>query len=722
MFGSGMGNSAQTQSVVRFQDFQVNLETGEVWKAGVRLKVQDQPFKVLTALLQRPGQIVTREELRQLIWPNESFGDFDHAVNLAIAKLRASLGDSAEVPHLIETLPRRGYRFIAPVENPGAGIAEPNRSAVPPSTSERTARFTSAKRLAFLFSFLGFLVVAALIFWLNLRSPLPVPRVIDSVQITNDVQITSNESSRGFFRLVRDGTRLYFQASFAEGSALVQASTQGGEIARIPTALEEPLAYDGSPVRPELLAGGGAFQGMTPDRPLWVVPLPAGPPHRMGDIIAHDACWAPDGSRLVFANKNDLFVVKPDGSQVRKLAASIYANWMRFSPDGTRLRFNVFDESSVDIFEMGVDGRGMHRLLSHACCGAWSSDGKYYFYHSGNDFGQIWVLPQRRSILGAVESSTPVQLTAGPVPFYGATTLSADGKQLFVVGIQPRVELVHYESRSKQFTPFLGGISAEELEVSRNGQWVAYTTVPEFNLWRSKFDGSERVQLTFPPMKAHEPRWSPDGTQILFTHQPNSDIASKIFVVPADGGAPKQLMPEVHLPGAIGAGAWLPDGNSIVFAQLLGCGDYSCVNGRFAIYKLDLKNQHVSEIPGSDGMYSARVSPDGRYVTALSTNQNKVMLYDFQTERWSELTQCNCSINWSHDSKFVYLVRKQEAQPAELVRISVPEGKIERVLDLKDVTLGGFWSDWISLLPDDSPLLMLDRSRPEIYRLELQYR
>jgi len=184
MFGSGMGNSAQTQSVVRFQDFQVNLETGEVWKAGVRLKVQDQPFKVLTALLQRPGQIVTREELRQLIWPNESFGDFDHAVNLAIAKLRASLGDSAEVPHLIETLPRRGYRFIAPVENPGAGVAEPDRSAVLPPTSERTARFTSAKRLAFLFSFLGFLVVAALIFWLNLRSPLPVPRVIDSVQIT----------------------------------------------------------------------------------------------------------------------------------------------------------------------------------------------------------------------------------------------------------------------------------------------------------------------------------------------------------------------------------------------------------------------------------------------------------------------------------------------------------------------------------------------------------
>lgn len=169
----------------------------------------------------------------------------------------------------------------------------------------------------------------------------------------------------------------------------------------------------------------------------------------------------------------------------------------------------------------------------------------------------------------------------------------------------------------------------------------------------------------------------------------------------------------------------MPDGNSIVFVQLLGCGpafELSCVYEKYAIYKLDLKTQHISKIPGSEGMYSARVSPDGRYVTALSTNQKKVMLYDFQTEGWSELTQCNCSINWSHDSKFLYLVRKQEDQPAELDRISVPEGKIERVLDLRDVTLGGFWPDWISPLPDDSPLLMLDRSRPAIYRLELQYR
>jgi hypothetical protein len=169
------------------------------------------------------------------------------------------------------------------------------------------------------------------------------------------------------------------------------------------------------------------------------VRVPAGPPHRVADIITHDACWAPDGRHLVFAKEKNLFIAKPDGSEVHKLAAADgYVDWMRFSPDGTRLRFNVFLSNGAQIFEMRADGSGLHRLFTHACCGAWSPDGKYYFYHTGNaldtargvDYGHIWVLPERRSIWGAIELGSPFQLTAGPVSFWGATTPSADGKQL----------------------------------------------------------------------------------------------------------------------------------------------------------------------------------------------------------------------------------------------------------------------------------------------------
>src|SRR6266702_7310359 len=102
-------------SVVRFGTYEISLYSGELRKAGVRIRVQQQPLRLLETLLERPGEVVTREELRSRIWPNESFGDFDQAVNVAIAKLRGALGDSADNPRYIETLPRRGYRFIADV-------------------------------------------------------------------------------------------------------------------------------------------------------------------------------------------------------------------------------------------------------------------------------------------------------------------------------------------------------------------------------------------------------------------------------------------------------------------------------------------------------------------------------------------------------------------------------------------------------------------------------
>src|SRR6202789_937284 len=101
--------------VVRFGTFEVSLHSGELRKAGLRVRVQQQPLKLLEVLLERPGAVITREELRSRVWPNESFGDFDQAVNIAIAKLRSALGDSAENPRYIETLPKRGYRFIADV-------------------------------------------------------------------------------------------------------------------------------------------------------------------------------------------------------------------------------------------------------------------------------------------------------------------------------------------------------------------------------------------------------------------------------------------------------------------------------------------------------------------------------------------------------------------------------------------------------------------------------
>ena len=118
-----MPPSNREARLLRFGVFEVDLAAGELRKNGARIRLQEQPFQVLTALLQNAGQVVTREELRERIWPADTFVDFDHSLNTAVNKIRESLGDSASSPRFVETLARRGYRFIAPVENVGAAAA-----------------------------------------------------------------------------------------------------------------------------------------------------------------------------------------------------------------------------------------------------------------------------------------------------------------------------------------------------------------------------------------------------------------------------------------------------------------------------------------------------------------------------------------------------------------------------------------------------------------------
>jgi len=194
--------SPRPASVVRFGTYEVSLKSGEVRKAGVRIRVQQQPMKLLELLLERPGEVVTREELRGRVWPDESFGDFDQAVNIAIAKLRSALGDSAENPRYIETLPKRGYRFIADVSVVDANVVkarpqveadEPaSETAIPVSPERRPWRARSV-----IVTLAVVLILAALAVWFS-RSRTPAPAGIRSLVVL-PLENLSGETSQDYF-------------------------------------------------------------------------------------------------------------------------------------------------------------------------------------------------------------------------------------------------------------------------------------------------------------------------------------------------------------------------------------------------------------------------------------------------------------------------------------------------------------------------------------------
>ncbi len=154
--------------------------------------------------------------------------------------------------------------------------------------------------------------------------------------------------------------------------------------------------------------------------------------------------------------------------------------------------------------------------------------------------------------------STPLDSLPEPLEYSGAG-MSRDGKQIFAIGTKRRGELVHYDLQTQQFLPFLGGISAIDPTFSKDGKWVTYTSYPDHNLWRSHADGTERTQLTYPPMKVQGPSISPDGNKVAFT-SPQYDI----YVVGADGGAPQKVVEHSVAP------SWSPDGNLLVFTSFYG--------------------------------------------------------------------------------------------------------------------------------------------------------
>ena len=572
-------------------------------------------------------------------------------------------------------------------------------------------------RLALVVGAAALVLVALAVEIFYLRGPLPPPKITGSTQLTSDGIYKSG--------LFTDGSRLYFSEFSGDHFIVSQVSIAGGENAAIATSLPNPIMLDVAPDSSKLLLLEGNFNQL--DGHFWLQPLPAGSSRRMEEM-GHDGTWLPDG-KLMWSRGPDIFRAEDDGRDARKiLTVAGIPREMRLSPDGSHIRFTV-TPNTVALNAVGVstlwearsDGTNPHPLLlpgwnnpPQECCGNWTADGKYFVFRSTrNGLSSIWALADQNPFWRR-GSLDPVQLTTGPLDF-GSPVPSRDGKKLFVQGWQPRAEMVRYDAKSGAFLPFFADNTAAQMDFSRDGQWAVYVSYKDGTVWRSKVDGSDRMQLTYPPFQATVPRWSPDGTRISFSGAKPGE-SYRIYIISADGGNAEQ----------VSAGAndldpsWSKDGKAIMFGVFPAPDKPESAK----IMVLDLKTRALNQVAGSQGICCPRWSPDGRYVAAISADNQKLLLLDLTTQEWRQLWSDKMGtvgyVTWSPDSKYLGFDTSFTADPG-FFRVRVGDGQIERVVSLSKIRrFLSQWGEWSGMAPDGSPIVVRDISSQEIYALDWQ--
>jgi Tol biopolymer transport system component len=448
------------------------------------------------------------------------------------------------------------------------------------------------------------------------------------------------------------------------------------------------------------------------------LPIPGGVPHRIGNLLGHDATWSPKGDAIVYAEGDELFLAKSDGTEARKVTTSPGKPWRpRWSPDGSHIRFSVWDTKtgSTSLWEVSADGNHLEPLLPgwnsppDECCGNWSSDGAFFVFRSGrNGKSNIWAVREGKGFFDRGRS-LPIQLTVGPLDFHDPLP-GADGKQVFVIGEKQAAELVRYDKKQGALVPFLPGISAESADLSRDGEWVTYVEYPAATLWRSKLDSSQPLQLTFPPLRAAQSCWSPDGKSVAFTGKAPGQ-PWRIYLVSTEGGTPEPVSTgECNESDP----AWSADGNTLVF----GCG-FGYVAAKTGLQLLDLRTRRLSTLPGSEGLYSPRWSPDGRYIVALTAEGEKLMLYDWRSLKWQLLVRLAIGFpTWSRDGEYIYFDTVSATAPG-FYRVRISDHNLEPVAGPQGLRRVLGFGGWFGVTSDGSLVVPRDVGTQEIYALEL---
>jgi len=676
--------------IARFDDFELDTKNCRISRAGEPVRIEKLPLDLLILLVERQGELLRRDEIAAALWSDAAVDE--GAIHTAIRKIRLALGDDSASPRYIETVPRRGYRFKA-------GLSEA------PPIPRRRAFSPLWVRIAAVALTAAVVLIGAI-----MAGGIRTSRRYSQLKwrpLTKDIHI--------YTRLASDGKSVFWTDYNESGCKPYQIPIDGGDATPVPIPFPNAFVMDATTDGRLLLIARENCKGIDIQGPLWEMTLASGKTRRTGELVGQDAAYAPDGKRIAFANWDRLFIANRDGSDAKQIAQAPGMIWtMHWSPDGKRLRFSLqlHTEYRFPLWEVSADGSGLHSLLpewndaTEDLGGVWGPDGDFLFGAKRAGVTDLWRLS---GSLWKAHSSRLERITNGPLDFSGPAVLPGHN-ELAVIGTRRQGELVRFDAGAHEFVPMMNGISVQMMDYSRDGKWVTYVTYPERELWRSRADGSEALQLTHPPLRAGLPRISPDGKQIAFT----GDLGGRelrTYLVRFNGGDSKPLTALPASMAEVGP-TWSPDGTRLLVRL-----DRALQQNVLEI--VDTATGAAQEIPGSEHKFNQRWSPNGRWIVASPNNESELDLYDVETGQWSVLATLSVDYpNWSADSKWVYFdVHTDKAE--EIYRVSVAGRRPELVANLGKVVraFDDVYSQWVGLTPEGSPMVLRSVDLQQIYLL-----
>jgi eukaryotic-like serine/threonine-protein kinase len=665
---------------VQFGMYEVDLDEATLRKAGVRIKVQQQPFKVLQALLENPGELVSREQLHDRIWPDTSYGDFDQAVNVAVAKLRTALGDSADNPRFIETVPRRGYRFVAPV-SAEASPMEPVRSEslssvevrqtlVPPEVP-RSVLSRRAVVLAGVALVGGVLIAGAFLIFYPGGPTFAFHRV------------TYGKGSIRSARFGPDGHSVIYGASWSgTPSQVFWAPLQSPEARAYALPNADILAVS---AKSELaiLLNRRATVGWMSHGTLATMLMAGGAPREVAENV-QDADWDPEGKKLAIIHwaGQTSELQFPLGHVAYRATGGRWLSHVRVSPRGDLLAFLEHplqgdDAGYVEVLDLSGQKKVLSQFWFSVRGLAWDPSGNSLWFSASDLQGER----ERPRAIYRISLSGKLQRVASESGDLTLHDVSRDGALLISRDVE-RYEILANESGAVRDLSWLNFSRADDL--SADGQRVVLTVEGEaagsnYEVYLRKIDGSPPVKLG----EGYGSAISPDGNWVLaIAPFDTANAAPQMVLWPVGQGTKRTLTQDsiAHYDGG-----WFPDGNHIVFIG-------SNPDHSVRTWMQDVNGSAPQPIT-PEGITGTHISPDGKFLCAVDEN-DAIWIYPIAGGAAEKLNAeaGETPVGWSQSGREVYVARS-ERLPVKIYRIDRLTGKREIIRALAPADSSGVIPD-----------------------------